>query len=382
MKTARRMMTALGMLTGIVLAAGSVLAGDLTPPGAPGPTMHTLTEIYDRAEAAQAAAEAAETKADAAKTAAEDLQSQIADMQQQLNTIKQRQGAAGFAETVGGMVLIPEGTFQMGDAFSEGGSAELPVHEVTVSAFYMDQYPVTKALWDKVRTWANDEGLGYTDLPVGGGKGPSHPVHTVNWHAAVQWANARSQFDGLTPVYYNEAAFTTVYKTDTGTPHADWSANGYRLPTEAEWEKAARGGVEGRRFPWADANTIAHTRANYDASPTHYDYDVNSVSGYHPDYSGGSTPHTSPVGSFAPNGYGLYDMAGNVSEWCWDWHGDTYYASSPGTDPRGPASGTVRVRRGGGWFFYASSCRVAVRLSASPGFEGDNLGFRLVRAAQ
>jgi|GEM_PF-2637864 len=138
-----------------------------------------------------------------------------------------------------GMVLIPAGSFQMGDAFEEGGPSELFRHEVTVSAFYMDRYEVTKALWDQVRTWA--EGRGYDDLPEGGGKGPSHPVHTVSWFDAIKWANARSQRDGRTPVYYTDAGFTTVYKTGDVTPHPNWSANGYRLPTEAEWEKAGRG---------------------------------------------------------------------------------------------------------------------------------------------
>ena len=361
MKTERLIMAALAMLAGIMLTASSAWAGDLTPPGAPGPTMHTLTEIYD---------------------AVDGLQQQVTDLQQELNTIKQRQAVSGFAETVGGMVLIPAGPFRMGDAFMEGGADELPVHTVTVSAFSMDQYPVTKALWDEVRDWADFEGLGYTDLPEAGGKGFSHPVHTVSWFAAVQWANARSERDGLTPVYYTTDAFNTVYKTGTGMPHANWSANGYRLPTEAEWEKAARGGVDGRRFPWADGNTIAHTRANYYANPSIPDYDVSATANGHPDYSVGATPYTSPVGSFAPNGYGLFDMAGNVQQWCWDWYSSTYYETSPDTDPRGPASGSSRVKRGGRWDVFADSCRVANRFSDSPGNERDSLGFRLVRAAQ
>jgi formylglycine-generating enzyme len=354
MKTGKWIITMMVMAAGVGYGQGS----KLTPPGPPGETMHTLTEIFDVVDG---------------------LQQQVADMQQQLNTIKQRQGAAGFAETVGGMVLIPAGPFQMGDAFTEGGSDERPVHEVTVSAFYMDQYEVTKALWDEVRTWANDEGLGYTDLPTGEGKGPSHPVHTVNWHNCVQWANARSQRDGLTPVYYTTAAFTTVYKTGTGTPYPNWSANGYRLPTEAEWERAARSGVEGRRFPWANGNTVTHSLANYESGSSD-SYDVNPTSGFHPSFDTGSMPYTSHVGAFAPNGYGLYDMAGNVAEWCWDWYQDTYYSSSPSSDPKGPAGGERRIIRGGEWFSGAYYIRCSNRSHAKMDYVYMVIGFRCVRA--
>jgi len=352
------MKTTIWIITMMVTAAvvGYGQQSKLTPPGPPGDTMFTLKEIYDLVDG---------------------LQQQVAAMQQELAAMRLCRGASGMAETVGGMVLIPAGTFRMGDTFTEGGAEERPVHTVSVSAFYMGQYEVTKALWDEVRTYAT--GQGYTDLPAAGGKGPSHPVHSVNWYDCVKWANARSQRDGLTPVYYTTANFSVIYKSGTDMPYANWSANGYRLPTEAEWEKAARGGVEERRFPWADGNTISHTRTNYSATPSIYDYDVNSTSGYHPDYSGGSTPHTSPVGSFAPNGYGLYDMAGNLREWCWDLYFDTYYASSPGKDPRGPVSGTRRVRRGGDWSYHGSSCRVAIRHSSSPGDMDASFGFRLVR---
>ena len=277
------------------------------------------------------------------------------------------------------MVLIPAGPFQMGDVFSEGSSDELPVHPVTVSAFYIDQYPVTKALWDEVRAMAMAMGRGYDDLPEGGGKGLSHPVHSVSWYDAVKWANARSEHDGRSPVYYTDAGFTTVYKTGDVTPYPKWSANGYRLPTEAEREKAARGGAWARRLPWADDDTISHARANYDANPAAFTYDVNPIPGYHLAYNDGTFPYTSPVGSFAPNEYGLYDMAGNVWEWVWDWYDSDYYSSGAATqpNPRGPESGDFRVLRGGSWYFDAWNCRAANRSYITPGDRGIIVGFRL-----
>jgi len=343
----------------IMLIVGTTQAGSLTPPGPPESTMHTLTEIYE---------------------VVDELQQQVVDMQQQLIAMRLRQGADGMAENVGGMVLIPAGPFLMGDAFGEGDADEFPVHTVTVSAFYMDPYPVTKARWDEVADWA--ETKGYTDLPDGLSKGPSHPVHTVSWYDCLKWANACSQRDGLTPVYYADSGFTTVYQTGDAVPYADWSANGYRLPTEAEWEKAARGGAAGRRYSWADGNTITQTRANYFALPNNYDYDVNPTSGPHPSYSSGvPTPYTNPVGAFSANGYGLYDMTGNIGEWCWDYYSSSYYDSSPGTDPRGPADAVRRVRRGGSWAHEANLCRVADRNILLPGSVYDGLGFRLVRKA-
>jgi formylglycine-generating enzyme required for sulfatase activity len=277
-----------------------------------------------------------------------------------------------------GMVLIPAGRFQMGDSFGEGDSDERPVHTVTVSAFYMDVHEVTKALWDKVATWAAANGY---DLKPGDGygKAPNHPVCNVTWYEAVKWCNARSEREGLTPAYYTSSAKTTVYRTGKLDIQADWVRwdAGYRLPTEAEWERAARGGCEGRRFPWCDADTITHSRANYESSSA-YSYDTSPTRGGHPTYETGGYPYTSPVGSFAPNGYGLYDMAGNVREWCWDWYSSDYYSSSPGTDPRGPGSGSYRVLRGGSWYFNASYCRVADRDFDWPDFDGSYLGFRAV----
>jgi formylglycine-generating enzyme required for sulfatase activity len=272
------------------------------------------------------------------------------------------------------MALIPAGSFTMGDSFTEGSTSERPTHSVTVSAFFMDRYEVTKAKWDEVRDWGLNNG--YTDLPAGGGVAANHPVQTVSWHAVAKWCNARSQKDGLTPCYTVGGA---TYKTGSSAPDCNWSASGYRLPTEAEWEKAARGGASGRRFPWSDSDFISHSRANYYAGAG-YSYDQSS-GGYHPTYNDGTMPYTSPGGAFAANGYGLYDMAGNVWEWCWDWYSSSYYASSPPNDPRGPSSGSYRVARGGSWSYGAYYGRVALRCYSAPDVSYGNLGFRPVRTA-
>lgn len=280
-----------------------------------------------------------------------------------------------------GMTLIPGGSFVMGDAFTNDGDAdELPQHLVYVSAFYMDMYEVTKALWDEVL--ADTGGSGYEYMNSGLSKATNHPAHTETWHDAVKWCNARSERDGLTPVYYTDTGFTTLYKTGDIHPYANWSANGYRLPTEAEWEKAARAGASDTRFPWTDfTNQISWAKANYSAANNVIGYDLDA--GFHPTFYGGGSipyPYTSPVGYFPPNDYGLYDMAGNVMEWCWDWYSDTYYAVSPGTDPKGPAGPlSDRVQRGGAWSYSAQFARVADRYSWIPNGGYDLVGFRCVR---
>jgi formylglycine-generating enzyme len=276
------------------------------------------------------------------------------------------------------MVLIPAGSFTMGDALGDESppDRETPAHTVSVSLFYLDRYKVTKALWDEVYTWAIAHG--YRFGGTGWGKGTNHPVSRVSWYDAVKWCNARSEKEGRIPAYYTGAVQTTVYRSDPGTSvpcmtdlqndWVKWNA-GYRLPTEAEWEYAARGGLSGKRFPWGD--TIGHSQANY-YSTNSYRYDISPTRGYHPNYQSGGEPDTSQVGSFAPNDYGLYDMAGSVFEWCWDHYGS--YSSGSQTDPRGSSSGSIRVCRGGFWGGPADFCRVARRNGyATVGF---GAGFR------
>jgi formylglycine-generating enzyme len=276
-----------------------------------------------------------------------------------------------------GMVLIPAGSFTMGDIV-DGSGTSLPLHTVYVSAFYMDQYLMTKSLWDTVYQWATNHG--YTFDYAGSGKASNHPVQTIDWYDCVKWCNARSEKEGRVPAYYTNAAQTVVYRSgevDVQTNWVNWSS-GYRLPTEAEWEKAARGGVTGQRFPWGD--TISWGQANYysywSGSVAYYPYDVNPTSGYNPAWTGGGTPYTTPVGYFAANGYGLYDMAGNVWQWCWDWY--AAYSSGSQTDPRGPASGWDRVNRGGGWRGNAIFCRTADHDYYPPMHSYYAIGFRSV----
>ncbi len=272
-----------------------------------------------------------------------------------------------------GFSFIPAGAFLMGRTSGDTDLADAPPVTVTVSAFFMGKYEVTKALWDEVRTWGAANG--YTDLVVGGGKAANHPVQTISWYDVVKWCNARSQRDGLTPVY---TVSGTIMKIDTLTPVANWSANGYRLPTEAEWEKAARGGVSGKRFP-SGSDTISHSQANY-YGISGLSYDLSGAfASSHPSYNTGGAPYTAPVRSFAANGYGLYDVAGNISEWCWDWYGAPYASGT--NDPRGAESGTYRMARGGNWFNWATNCRAADRNGNTPAYAGYNFGFRLARSS-
>jgi formylglycine-generating enzyme required for sulfatase activity len=256
------------------------------------------------------------------------------------------------------MALIPAGSFTMGNCMgpSEGDSWELPLHTVSVSAFYMDQYLVTKSLWDTVYQWAIAHGYSFDH--AGSGKASTHPVQDIDWCDCVKWCNARSEQEGRVPAYYTDAGLSVRYRTGQVEPYVNWGS-GYRLPTEAEWEKAARGGASGQRFPWG--NTISWSQANYYSwglGNPRYPYDVNPTSGYNPAWNSGGPSYTTPVGTFAANGYGLYDMAGNVYQFC-----------------------SSHMARGGSWVSYANGCRVAGGSGGGSTFSVGYIGFRSVLPA-
>jgi formylglycine-generating enzyme required for sulfatase activity len=268
----------------------------------------------------------------------------------------------------------------MGDSMGDPTTNPAPQHMVTLSAYSIDRYAISNALAITVAEWANAHGYGF-----GGAStlnGPGYPLVDISWEDAAKWCNARSEIEARTPAYYTDVALTQVYRIDSpGPPFVNWAANGYRLPTEAEWEKAARGALSTRRFPWGD--TISHTQANY-YSRASYTYDTSSTRGYNPAFTASGQPYLAPVDALPPNGYGLYNICGNVYQLCNDWYGD--YDLSSSNDPHGPDSSpySLRVVRGGSWADDAPSLACAARNGIDPsnsqGYRGNggNVGFRCV----
>jgi formylglycine-generating enzyme required for sulfatase activity len=234
-------------------------------------------------------------------------------------------------KVTGDLIFVDGGTFQMGAA----GVAE-PVHSVSLSSFYLGKYEVTQKQWVTV--------MGSSPSAF---KGDNLPVESVSWYDAVDFCNRLSAKEGLEPCY-------TISGT---TVSCDFSKNGYRLPTEAEWEYAARGGRSSRGYTYSGENDAGRV-------------------GW---YSGNSGNTTHPVGGKQANELGLYDMSGNVWEWCWDWYGS--YGSEAQTDPRGPSSGSNRLWRGGSWYNDdVSYLRASSRSRAGPGDRPFNIGFRVARS--
>ena len=248
------------------------------------------------------------------------------------------------------MVLVPGGV-------NSGTAPGMGAYSLATEGFYMDATEITWAKWQQVRDWSVTQG--YDLASRGAGKAPDHPVQSVNWYDCVKWCNARSQMEGLEPCYHVAGA---VYTAGHSVATCEFTATGYRLPTTNEWEYAARGGLTSRRYPWGD--TISHRLANY-YSCWSIGYDVSPTAGWHPAYDD-IGPFTSPVRSFAPNGYELFDMAGNV----WELNSDIYDSS-------------YRPIRGGGFEDVngcgASNANCRVSVAISPEHSDGFIGFRSVR---
>lgn len=233
--------------------------------------------------------------------------------------------------------LVPAGEYLLGSPPGEPGRYwdEGPQHRVRLTAFYITTTEITNAWYGRfLRETGHQPPLYWRDRNL---NAPEQPVVGVTWYDALAFARWLSKI--------------------TGEP--------YRLPTEAEWEAAARGGLVGQPYPWGAEPPAAggRYRANYNPKP----------------YAADGYAYTAPVGSFPPNGYGLYDMAGNVAEWCLDWYSPDAYTYRSGADPAGPPTGTAKVVRGGSWYSSARELRCAARQAWPPPSADGFIGFRLVR---
>jgi len=264
-----------------------------------------------------------------------------------------------LSDGYGDLVYVPAGAFSMGDNFGDGESRERPVHIVTLDAYYIGKFEVTNGdwrkfrddpgyedakLWPEGRVVPKDQNPYWTQAPNHGGAtagSDNYPVLGVNWDAATAYCQWLSRKTGKK----------------------------YRLPTEAEWEKAARG-TDQRRFPWG--NNIDPTYARVTGSAA---FETAEVAGY---YDGSKRGDFQTHNGASP--YGAMDMAGNVMEWCQDWYARGYYSVSPKKNPRGPEKGAYRVLRGGGFFFEAQDARSYARSGGWPSLQAWRMiGFRPVR---
>ncbi|MBM4398705.1 MAG: chitobiase/beta-hexosaminidase C-terminal domain-containing protein [Candidatus Cloacimonetes bacterium] len=261
------------------------------------------------------------------------------------------------------MILLPGGTFSMGRTSGVGDTDELPVHQVTLSSFYIGKYEVTQGQWVAIMG-SNPSYFNNPDFPVD----LNRPVEKVSWYAALVYCNRRSIVEGLNPVYSiggstnpdNWGAIPVTYNANWDAAECNWSENGFRLPTEAEWEYAARGASNTPDYIYAGSNTgedVAWCQLN-------------------------SGETTRIVGHKLPNGIGTFDLSGNVNEWCWDWYNSTYYSTSPAVNPTGPTSGNHKVLRGGNWNSYNYTlCRIVRREGLNTYNAVHTNGLRVVRKA-
>jgi formylglycine-generating enzyme required for sulfatase activity len=293
-------------------------------------------------------------------------------------------------EIANNMVQIPAGTFMMGSPATEPDRIEAreEQHQVMLTKnFKMSKYQVTQKQYRVVM------GTLPSSLPSSSyGVGDNYPVYYVSWYDAIVFCNKLSVMEGLSPVYsINSSTNPDDWGAVPTSSNAIWNevtmvsgANGYRLPTEAEWEYACRGNYANKAtetntkpFGIGDGTKMISGMANFDVG---YPYDLaHSPAGAYDDTSAiGYLGKTTMVGNYQANNYGLYDMHGNVYEWCWDWFKADITMDT--NDPTGAVTGTVRVLRGGSWIFDAQSLRSAIRGSRNPDFRNHYIGFRLVRS--